>query len=84
MTAQALSEPVHEEQRHPGRTSPCCAGMKWALSCGYVVRGFFWRKVDPPVWMPWCVRIRGIGFYDTSPIRYCPWCGLDLDVSEEA
>uniref|UniRef100_A0A6H1ZWM5 Uncharacterized protein n=1 Tax=viral metagenome TaxID=1070528 RepID=A0A6H1ZWM5_9ZZZZ len=67
------------EQHIPGRTSSCCASMRMALSSGYIRKGYFWHKPDPPVWFPWCFKIRGKGFCETSPIHYCPFCGADLD-----
>jgi hypothetical protein len=82
MTAQALSEPMHEEQRHPGRTRSCCGGMKWAVDCGYIHRGFFWRKTENPFWVCWRLQVGGVGWYDVSPIHFCPFCGQDLDAPE--
>lgn len=71
---------MSEEKQHtPGRTSACCGALEWALSCGYVRKGYFWRKHDPPSWIPWTLDITGEGYRDVSPIHFCPFCGTDLD-----
>jgi len=73
------SKGTEEAQHTPGRTSSCCGGMTWGLDCGYIRKGYLWYRPDPPKWIPWCLDIKGKGYYDVSPIRYCPWCGVDLD-----
>lgn len=70
------------EQHVPGRTSPCCASMRMALACGYIQKGFLWYKFDPPLWVFWRMSIKGEGFYEVSPIHFCPFCGVDLDSGE--
>lgn len=71
---------MDEEKQHtPGRTSSCCGALKWALSCGYVRKGYLWRKHDPPSWIPWTLNITGKGYRDVSPVHFCPFCGTDLD-----
>lgn len=72
-----------DDQHVPGLTSPCCGNMKWALSCGYIRKGYSWHKPDPSIWVPWSLYIKGKGFVDVSPIRFCPFCGRDLDDPEE-
>lgn len=70
-------------QSCPGRTSACWQEMQWALSCGYIYKGYLYRKLDPPKWISWSFHIEGAGFVDDSPIRFCPFCGCDLDAPEE-
>lgn len=70
-------------QHVPGLTSSCCGGLTWALSCGYIRKGYLWRKLDHITWIPWSLYIKGKGFCDQSPIHFCPFCGRDLDDPEE-
>lgn len=70
------------DQHTSGRTSPCCGGLKWALSLGYVLKGYLWYNPGAPKWIPWTLHITGRGYQDISPIHYCPFCGTDLDSPE--
>lgn len=69
-------------QTVPGLLRPRCPGMKMAVSIGYIQKGFLWRKFDPPKWFPWGFNLDGDGWAEHSAIRYCPFCGIDLDRSE--
>lgn len=72
-----------EYQHFAGYTSPCCAGMLMLVHIGVVKKGFLWGKYAPPRWYPWTFNISGKGYKEVSPIRYCPYCGIDLDAGED-
>jgi len=72
----------NDKQHVPGRTSSCCISMANALRCGYIRMGYFYRKHDPPSWIPWSLDLAGEGWREVSPIHFCPFCGVDLDAPE--
>jgi hypothetical protein len=72
-----------DAQRTPGLTQPCCTCLTWGVRCGYIKKGFLWWQEAKRVWIPWCLRLSGIGWIETSPIHFCPFCGVNLDKPEE-
>lgn len=70
-------------QTFPGRTSPCCQEMKWALTFGHIRKGYLYRKTNPPRWISWRFNSRVGAGVDCSPIHFCPFSGHDLDAREE-
>jgi len=72
-----------DTQRTPGRLQPCCICIAWAWACGYIKKGYLWRNEDGPYWIPWSFRVSGPGWVETSPVHFCPFCGINLDEPEE-
>lgn len=70
-------------QTTAGRLTPCCIELSWALSLGYVKRGYMWLVSGQKRWIPWCFNISGEGFKETSPIHFCPFSGHSLDKPED-
>lgn len=68
-------------QAKPGRRQGCCADMVWAIWAGYIRRGYMYHAHNPPRWCSWTLKIEGTGYYDVSPISFCPFCGKSLDVA---
>jgi len=54
--------------------------MTWAVWAGYIRRGYMYHKHNPPRWCSWSIKVKDVGFYDVSPIFFCPFCGKSLDV----
>ena len=80
--AERLPDLIHQPQFFPGRTKPCCVSLSWAVRLGYVKRGYFWCKAEPPTWTPWRFNLEGPGWCEQQPIHFCPYCGQDLDARE--
>lgn len=70
-------------QGTPGRLTPCCGGIKWALSCGYIKKGYPWYVNNKRSWIPWTLNVTGEGFKDISPIAFCPFSGHNLNEPED-
>ena len=73
----------NDTQRTEGRTRPRCISMGWAVHLGYIKKGYLWYKDGKRIWVPWVLRVEGMGWAETSPIHFCPFCGTNLDKSEE-
>jgi hypothetical protein len=72
----------NDYQTKPGRRQPCCISMVWAVWAGYIRRGYLYHKHNPPRWCSWSIKVKDVGFYDVSPIHFCPFCGKSLDVED--
>jgi len=70
-------------QTRSGRTKPCCREMAWALSFGHIRKGWMYQKISPPRWTNWRFQSQVGEGVDTSPIHFCPFCGHNLDISED-
>lgn len=73
----------NDVQRTAGRTGPCCTCLAWSVGCGYIKRGYLWWLDGERSWIPWTLRVHGTGWIETSPIHFCPFCGVNLDKPEE-
>lgn len=65
-----------------GRLTPCCVSLRWAVSCGYIRKGYVHYGYNPPLWCGWTLKVAGPGYYDVSPVSFCPFCGVDLDAPD--
>jgi hypothetical protein len=75
----------HDEhiQRTTGRRQPCCVSLAWAVKLRYIKRGYMWRNKNGPVWIPWTLDLSGEGWREVSPVHFCPFCGTNLDSTED-